>query len=212
MFGRRNARNREVGLIIEGPEGPVCVSAMRNGKPFVTYQGTQFPDQFLRYVGRDTYVLASRVVLPKSGDLNEQEPDYTVEVPQLSWVASWTTFRETMRGIVWSSLWERGHGSFSGLKTALWIMMFFLVLYSTYSMMGMRGTMSELRTNTVVLSGQVARLSNPELVLPPQAVPPGAHKDGTLVPPAPEPPRPAATPTPFYGVPGEGKPQGGPRP
>lgn len=174
-------RKGEAYVIRQGLDGPERVKAKRNPDDGGYAVGSEFyPDELLKDLGGGNLLLASHCELPASGRFADGDVDQSelVVQSQLYYMAHFRNYYAAVRRIQFRYLFHRGGGTPLALKNVIQALVLIVALSIWWSTSGLRDTVKALEANTMVLSGQMARLSG-ESVLPV----PGAQQDGSLVPP-----------------------------
>jgi hypothetical protein len=190
-------------LLVVEDDGPLVVECRRTPERGVKVGERFYPDELLRDVGCDTYMLAPAVEMPDDGDLRHPGGWEAVrEVAQLHWVASWDSYDRARRRLNYDALWERGGGLGNLVKNGLWVLLAVVALYT--GMMAyragnaaseLRGEVAALRADVGRLDGSLYQVVRPAGPGPSPSVPPAATSVGAPAGDPRQTPRPAPTPT-----------------
>jgi hypothetical protein len=164
-----------------GPRGREMVEGRRLvEKGGIEVDGVLYPDELLRPIGGDTYELAPLCAMPEDGSV-KHPGDWSAVVPveQQEYCASWASFDRGRRRLNTDALYQRSDGTGSMLRNVALVVTVICTLYTGIATMSLRGDMGQLQAQLPVISGQIAKLSNPANSTLPTAPNP---RDGSLIP------------------------------
>ncbi len=152
-------------MLVQGDNGPEFVPCYYDGNHHgYNVRDSFFPREFCRTVGHGVVVLATHMLMPADGDSKHPgSHEELVSVPQPSFTASWTDYDRARRRLNWDAVWSRGDGSLSGLKNIANGLMVVCLLLGVFMLFGLRGQVARLSDSSVVLAGQLSRISGDTL-------------------------------------------------
>ncbi len=158
---------------------------LRPGKPgpdeTVWCEGVYYPREFLRPLGRDSYMVPSHFLMPRDGSLahhGDVPNGELMPVAHIEYIAHWKTFWGGTRRIIWSKIWQRTDGSTAALKNMASAMTICAALLMIWSTWGLRSRVDNLASAASTLSGQVGAAQEAAKAQGERPLPAGAQSPG----------------------------------
>lgn len=149
-------------LLAVDESGPIMVRAWRTKDRGVKYDGVLYPDELLKQIGDDCYMLAGKVQMPADGDISHNAPFEPLrDVSQLEWTASWESYDRARRRLNADALWERGGAMSGAIRNILMCMVFCVTLFAAIAGMRTSSAASDLAREASDLRGAIYKVIEP---------------------------------------------------